>query len=136
MSIAQETGLEPKDMLEEDEIRQMELSLDETTAVKLMEIMGKWGVLDPQQAVREMVKRTHLRETNSRNWKSRIADRRKRLQDEVEEINTKLKKIKKQAWWKKYLLKIKEKKLKSKKKLLKARLKEQMKVYRLVDKIE
>lgn len=123
-------------VMETEDVEELNVQLDEESALNLMGLMDAMGVADTGEAIRELIDRAHLREINQRPWKSRVRDRRKFLKDEMKEVNKKLKKIKKKSNWKKVFLKGEMSKLKRKRRKLKARLKEQLRTYRLVDKIE
>lgn len=136
MKAVDKTDMDAEDVLEEETIRNLNIYLKEETATNLMELMGMMGTLSVEEAIDQIISRTHNRETNNRSWKSRVADRRKMYRDEIDEIDSKLKKISQQPNWKKIFFKPKISKLKKKKKEMEIKLEEQLKMYRMVSKIE
>ena len=123
-------------VMEMKDVKELYVQLDDSTSLNLMGLMDAMGIGDTGEVVREIIKRTHNREKDLRPWKQRVIDRREQLQNEVDNIDKKLKKIEKSPMWKKLVLLKKISTLKKEKKLLKARLKEQLRTYRMVFKIE
>lgn len=115
--------------------RNIEVMLDEDTIYKLMELTGMFKFDKMNDCINEIIKRSHLRETNDRSWKSRVADRRKLLKEELEDIERKIKDLEAKGWIK-FLFMGSIRSLKLKRKMLQERLEEQMKIYRLVAKID
>lgn len=134
--IEEDEGMEVEDVIEAEDVKNLDVQLDEKSALNLMGLMDSFGISDVGETVRELIRRAHLREENSREWKSRIADRRRLLKKQVKEIDEKLEKIDDKSMAVRFFLKYKKSKLKKKKRLLEERLKEQLRTYRVVDKIE
>lgn len=128
--------MEAEDVMEVEDAKHLDVTLDEETALKLLGLMDSTEISDTDKLMKEIIERTHLRDQNNRPWKSRIADRRKMLKKRKQEIQNKLNKLDKKPNFLKFLYKIKIKNLKAKKKKIEIRMKEQMRIYRMVAKIE
>lgn len=115
--------------------RNIEVMLDEDTIYKLIELTGMFKFDKMNDCIKEIIKRSYLRETNDRSWKSRVADRRKLLKEEMDDIERKIKDLQAKGWIK-FLKMGAIHSLKLKRKMLQERLEEQMKIYRLVAKID
>lgn len=136
MNLDKQEEMDAEDVMEAKDVKKLNVILSEDTTVKFMELMGITGNLRKDKAIEDIIKRTYNRETSDRGWKSRVKDRRKLLLRNKEDIEEKLKNIKKLPKWKKFLMKIKEKGLKKEKRKIEIRLKEQLRTYRLVSNIE
>ena len=123
-------------VMELEDVKELYVQLDEGTALNLMGLMDAMGIGDVGETIRELIKRAHNREKDERPWKHKVADRRKQINEEMNKIDEQLKKIGKNSAFKKLLLLKKISNLKKRKRILEARLKEQLRTYRMVFKIE
>lgn len=125
--------LENVNMKSADDVRVIKAELKMNHVYNLYELMGMIQTDDVEKCLEQIIERTHHRETNSRPFKSRIADRRKLLMQELEEVNEKLNSG---AASKISSFFGANKDLKKKKEELKARLDEQLLTYRRVTMID
>jgi len=125
--------LDFEQVAELDDVKEVEAHLSEETSYKLMELMGMMKAGSMDEALKEIIERTHLRETNERSDKARIFDYRNQLKDRLNKVEDKLKSM---GFLAKTIGRPAYNKLRHKRAKLKARMKEIKKIYRMAEKIE